>query len=207
MRTLLLPGMGAAGSMHAGLALAVPGVVALDWIDHRGCDDLPAYAGRLIERLAITPADAVGGSSMGGMVAAEIHRQVGCRGLALIGSCTDPQYIRPLLRRLLWLGRRTPFGWGQPLLAPVSRWSPILDDLRRTDPAFLRWACAALRAWSGVPDLPRVWRIHGGRDPLITPRGQPVDELIPTGGHVIAVSHTAAVAAWLRRAPWMAGQT
>jgi GNAT superfamily N-acetyltransferase len=203
MRLILLPGMGVDSRLHASLAAAVPGVVSANWIDHRGCDGLADYASRLTAQLGITATDAVGGSSLGGMVAAEIHRQVGCRGLALIGSCDDPRFIRPPLRRLTWFGERLPFSAVIKLLGPLQHASMLINMLRDSDGDFLRWACGALSRWDGARAAPgTAWRIHGRRDLLITARGQMIDRLVGNGGHVLALSHPHVVAAFLKRAPW-----
>jgi pimeloyl-ACP methyl ester carboxylesterase len=203
VRVVLLPGMGCDARLHAGIADLVPEVVSAAWPDHRGCTGLSDYAERVIARLRLTADDVVGGSSMGGMVAAEIHRGLGCRGLVLIGSCDDPRFIQPRLRRLTWVGERAPFAALSRVLAPLSRFSLLLDMLRRSDPEFLRWACGALGRWSGARARPgAAWRIHGTRDPLILARGQAVDRLVPRAGHVLALSHPRLVAAFIRRGPW-----
>jgi hypothetical protein len=203
VRVVLLPGMGCDARLHAGIAALVPEVVSAAWPDHRGCADLAGYAERIIARLGLTAADVVGGSSLGGMVAAEIHRRLACRGLVLIGSCDDPRFIRPPLRRLTWIGERAPFAALSRLPGALGRSSLLLDMLRRSDPEFLRWACGALGRWSGArARAGGAWRIHGARDALIRARGQGVDRLVPRAGHVLALSHPRLVAAFIRRGPW-----
>lgn len=204
-RVVLLPGLGCDARLHGEIAALSPGVVSAGYFDHRGCADLADYAERVIAHLGITADDVIGGSSLGGMVASEIHRRLGCRGLVLIGSCDDPRFIQPILRKLTWLGERMSFAAGLKFLGPLGNVSLLMDMIHHCDPEFIRWACGAVGRWQGARAAPgTAWRIHGGLDPVIVALGQKADQLIPSGGHIIALSHPALVAAFIRRGPWSA---
>jgi len=202
-RVVLLPGMGGDARMHAEIAALVPGVVSVGWPDHRGCTELGDYAERVIANHGITAEDVIGGSSLGGIVSSEIHRRLGCRGLVMIGSCDDPRFIQPLLRRMTWVGERVSLAASLKLLGPLGNVSLLMKMIHDCDPDFIRWACGALGRWPGARARPgSAWRIHGALDPVILATGQQLDQVLPTGGHIIALSHPKLVAAFIRRGFW-----
>ena len=204
-RVVLLPGMGGDARMHAEIARMVPGVESAGWPDHRGCPGLGDYAERVIDQLGITAHDVIGGSSLGGIVSSEIHRRLGCRALVMIGSCDDPRFIQPLLHRLTWVGERIPLAVILKLLGPLGNVSLLLKMIHECDPEFIRWACGALGRWPGARASPgAAWRIHGALDPVILATGQRLDQVLPTGGHIIALSHPQLVASFIRRGFWNA---
>jgi pimeloyl-ACP methyl ester carboxylesterase len=197
-RIILFPGMGGSAAMHRGLKRADARLVLADWCDHHGCDSLSAYAERCIERFAITADDAVGGSSFGGMVAAEISDRRRVRALFLIGSCVSPESISPLLYRLAAIGAKAPFGVATSSVASLRRHGVAFGDIMSDHPAFIRWGCSALRRWTGVHPRVPTFHIHGGRDRIIPARLVAADAVIPNGGHLLALSHPFHVAAFIR---------
>jgi len=66
--------------------------------------------------------------------------------------------------------------------------------LAATPPSFIRWAANAIFSWPGVVDLPiPVRHIHGDRDHLIPLRRVAPDCVIPGAGHLLNLTHAAAV--------------
>lgn len=197
-RLLLYPGMGATAAMYARLCARLPGLTACDWPKPPGLDSFADLARACIERHGIGPQDIIAGASMGGMVACEIHHRVGCRALVLIGSCSDPRAVP--LHRLAGLGARLLPDRLVAISAASVPGGARLKSSLLSDPAFVRWSLRAFAAWPGV-DLAgdvRVHRIHGLLDPVIPAVGVRADRLVPTGGHLIAITHAGAVARFLR---------
>lgn len=194
-RLVLLPGMGADARMHAGVAVLVPGLIAADWSPAVGGRSLDEVAALLIAHHRIGPDDAIGGSSLGGIVAGRIAERVGCRELVLIGSALHPREIAAPLRGLLGVGAVAPLGLAR--LAAASSARHLLSAMYVGIPtAFVRAMLGALRRWPGYRGSVPVRRIHGARDRVITP---PVSgaALIPGAGHLVAMSHPAICASHL----------
>ncbi len=200
-RIVLLPGMGADARLHAPLVTRDPRVVALDWLPHHGAQGLADYAQRFVTAGLVRAGDVVGGSSLGGMIAGEIARLLPVRALVLIGSCRHPRAVNPLALALSPLAKHFPFAVVSRALAALplpGRFAMLVRMAADCDQDFLRWACAAIPRWNGVEThtIP-VQHIHGAWDPLILPRGQAIDELIPRAPHPIAWTHPDAVAKFL----------
>src|SRR5665213_1971293 len=96
----------------------------VDLIPPERKESLPHYALRLAEKIGFQPGDAVGGLSLGGMLALEIARQCDASQVTLLSSCTHPHFIRPQFRAA---GR-------------FARWTPeiALHLLFKNIPVFLR---------------------------------------------------------------------
>jgi pimeloyl-ACP methyl ester carboxylesterase len=195
--------MGADARMHDGIRSDTFHIASVSWgAPPPGPATLANLAAACIRTHAITADDWVGGSSFGGMVAAEVALQVPVRGLVLFGSCTHPRFISPSLRHAARWGHHVPFA---PMLASSGAFTSLSGGsllsvmFTRTDPHFLSWACRALAGWRGVTVNVPCWRIHGSADRVITARGQPIDRIVPGAGHVVAMTHAGAVRAFLER--------
>lgn len=197
-RLLLYPGMGATAAMYARLCARLPWLTACDWPKPPGLGSFADLARACIARHGIGPDDIVAGASMGGMVACEIHRLVSCRALVLIGSCSDPRAVP--LHRVAGLGARLLPDRLVAFSAASVPGGMRLKSSLLSDPAFVRWSLRAFAAWPGVDFAgdPRVHRIHGLLDPVIPAACVRADRLVPTGGHLIAITHAGAVAGFLR---------
>jgi hypothetical protein len=190
---LLLPGMGATAALHGGLTA----VRAVDWPEDPSWRSLGDLAEICIHHFAVQPGDPVGGSSFGGMVAAEMAIRLPGSPLVLIGSALDPGAIPA--RGLLGIPERLV---RPALLAAAARTSPgpLTAMATACGAPFIRRACAALRRWQGVRrrDLGMVHHIHGLWDPVIPAPLVRADRYLAGGGHAIAWSHPAAVDQWIR---------
>ena len=102
IRTFLFPGMGATCAMYENLYRVNSDIVGCDWPKGNTFKSFSDLAKCCIQEYGITSNDVVAGSSMGGMVACEMFIELQCRGLVLIGSCSDPRSVP--LHKLAWLG-------------------------------------------------------------------------------------------------------
>jgi pimeloyl-ACP methyl ester carboxylesterase len=177
------------------------GVRFLDWPGYRGEASIEALAARIAGEHGIGRDDIVGGSSLGGMVAAEIAKRTGARALLLIGSALHPSEVHPALQALAAGADFIPI----PLLQAISgtlsagQQDTLLAMFRRADPGFVRAMARAVFAWEGaVPPSCPVARLHGALDGVIFPPAEGA-EIIPDGGHLIAMTHPDRVAEFIRR--------
>ncbi len=196
----LLPGMGATSEMYAGPWRALDGVRFIDWPFHDARLTTELSLGTLAEAIVdaagVRPGDAVGGSSLGGMVALEVAKRVPVSSVILFGSARGPEELPRLRATFAPLIDLAPLG----LVQKLGGWSsgPLGEQLRATPVDFLRRAIRALARWEGVGELScPVHQLHGETDLLIPrPEGVP---FIPGAGHVIAFTHAEACCEWLRR--------
>lgn len=209
---ILLPGMGADEQVFARQKHDVPGVVIPDWIAPRPREPLPAYAARLARVVDPGRPCYVGGASFGGFVALEMIPHLDVRGCFLIGSVRSSRELPCALRALRPAARAVrvlPFEVlqvvGRILFASVrpdssSDVSILLDEMSRSDAAFLRWACRAVIEWDGPAGPVRVpiHQIHGAADRILPPSRTRPDHVVPGAGHALSVSHPDAVTAFLR---------
>ncbi len=201
-RALILPGMGADAAMYAAPEYRALGAVEFaDWPAHHGEATIEAVARRIAADRALGPGAVVGGSSLGGMVAAEIAKQTGAGRLLLIGSALHPSAVNPALRTFAAGADFIPI----PLLQAISgmlsagQRDSLLAMFRRSDPAFVRAMARAIFEWGGAdpPSCPVAW-IHGALDGVIFPPTEGA-EIIPDGGHLIAMTHPERVAEFIGR--------
>jgi len=182
----LLPGMGADRRMYGPEWSALPDTTYLDWLPYSGEKTLRQVARRIVDEHHITSRDVVGGSSLGGMVALEIFRELDNPKVVLIGSAVSPREINTLLRLLAPLASITPFRLLQTLIGKHP--SDIASMFADSDAQFVRAMCLALPDWQGFdgPDE-RVVRIHGANDHVI--RCPATGHVLPRAGHLIAMTH------------------
>lgn len=183
----LLPGMGANTSMYNGAWRNLHNVVFLDWPRHQGDTALSDVATRLIQEHGITANDWIGGSSLGGMVAIEIYKQLNNPVVVLLGSAMNRDEIQPLLRTLSPLASATPIKFIQSLTKNSG--NSVIEMFQNSDPDFIKAMCAAIMRWDGFTgDRKMILRIHGEKDIVIK---CPKDaEIIKSAGHLVAMTHS-----------------
>jgi pimeloyl-ACP methyl ester carboxylesterase len=207
---IMLPGLGADARLLAPQAAAFPGLVVPPWIDPKKSEPLPAYAARLASSLPITHDTIVGGISFGGMLALEMARHTSPRAVILIASCRHPRAISAAARRFASVGLRLPLPNFASRLAPLAipALGPMGDEERRIILAmvdavplsFMRWGGRAILEWEGCESLPcPVFHIHGRRDRIIPIKAVAPDVTVPGAGHVVNLTHPAAVNAFIAR--------
>lgn len=184
----LLPGMGASKEMYQGAWLNLPETSFIDWPDYRGEATLAEVAKRIIEAYKITPSDCIGGSSLGGMVALEIFKNLGNPKVVLLGSALNAQEIRPLLKTLAPLASLSPITLIQTLTKSCT--THLVQMFNSSDPRFIKAMCLAVSQWEGFSgDKKKIVRIHGELD-LVIPCPQDKDtNVIKGAGHLIAMTH------------------
>lgn len=194
----LLPGMGATNEQYVGPWRALADVRFHDWPlgDERLRSDftLGTLAEAVIDRVRFQPGDAIGGSSLGGLVALEIAARLPVSSVVLLGSARGPEELPRLRSTFDALVDLAPLE----LVQRLGGWSggPLGEQLRATPVEFLRRSIRALATWEGVGALPcPVHRLHGERDLLIPcPDGV---TYVSGAGHVIAWTHAEQCCEWL----------
>ena len=197
----LLPGMAGGDRIFDRLGPLLPNARAINWIDPRSDESLAKYAVRIAAE--VTEADCfIAGVSFGGVVALEVSRIVQPRGCFLISS--NPNQLPPWLR--IWRifagsdCQRTLNGIGR-VASIIPRKSRTRSTGRITKLAgaaggWQRWATSAVLGWRPdcrVADV-SIIQIHGDADATFPIRYVTPDIIIPTGGHVLPLTHPNAVA-------------
>lgn len=198
---VLFPGMGADHRLFHKLRDAHQ-IVPLDLIRHEPHWRLADYARRYIELGLCRPGMTIGGTSMGGMLALEIAKQMPVERVLLIASCRSIAGINPALRGLSPLARVFPFGGAAkiPDTRILSRDHRLLLDMaRRTRPDFFRWSCREIMRWDGYAGPVEIRSLHGTRDFIMPIRLQSPDETVIGGGHFLTLSHPEVVSAFVDR--------
>ncbi len=182
----LLPGMGATSEMYGGPWRSLENSHAIDWPEYRGEKSVGEVAERLIDKHGIRSEDIVVGSSLGGIVALEIHRRVRTRHVILIGSAVAKDEINAFLLASIPLAEVVPMRMIQHIAG--MGFDEVSSMFAKADGEFVRAMCAGVGKWRGYDgSLQDVSRIHGDRDAVIQcPKNAHV---IAGGGHLIAMTH------------------
>ncbi len=156
-------------------------LIPIEWIEPLPKESLSSYARRLAQVIDIQEEFGLLGVSFGGMVAVEISKLFRPKITILVASAETRQELRWIYRgvgkanilrffpkgafhisiRLAWIL----FGTRNPIL------KEILDD---TDPAFAKWAAAAISQWDNQERIPNCLKISGSKDLILPPKDQNV---------------------------------
>jgi pimeloyl-ACP methyl ester carboxylesterase len=205
--------MGADARLFRPQLAAFPNLVVPNWIPPKPYESLAEYARRFAAVIDRGRPCFVGGASFGGFVALEMAPHLNARGCFLIGSARSPaelprriRLLRPfgravgampvrLLRPTAWVARQAVGRFSHPLTRSFLR------HLQQADREFLRWGSQAALGWTPSPDTAGVpvFQIHGGRDRIFPARRSRADLVLTDGGHLISLTHAAAVNDFLRR--------
>jgi pimeloyl-ACP methyl ester carboxylesterase len=200
MSSYILPGLGADASMYGEAFGNLNAVRYINWPAYNNEHTIAAVSERIIRENNIRQNDTVGGSSLGGIVAADISRHVNLHKLILIGSTLTPDNINPVLKRLSILSEITPVNLIQTLAGKASSLveNRLLNMFSNADALFIKSMCRAVFEWQGHPrPTCAVAHIHGAKDTVISPPSTGA-EIIRDGGHLIAMTHEQAVVKFLR---------
>ena len=172
--------------------------IFLNWPSYKGEISLPQLAVRIIQENNIVENSNIGGSSLGGMVASEIAKQIKINKLILIGSSNIPDRVNYLLKSLSNFSKYAPIKLVQFLIGktPALNGNELMKMFEEADHKFIRNMCKAIFEWRGnpVPDS-KVYAIHGIHDKVIYP---PKDNVtLINGGHLIAMTHPKEVTLFL----------
>lgn len=208
-RLVLLPGLGTDSRLFNGLRDMLGPIETPPWIPHRENESLHDYALRWAECIERDGRPLIlGGSSMGGLIAQEMADVLRPRAVVLIGSSRrgpkpslEQRAIHQMLRRLPagafrlsgWIARTMVGRWDQ---VPPDGQKLFINMMRRTRPAFIRWAVPAIVQWAGPANPPPcpVHHIHGRHDGMIRIEQVDPDRVIEDGGHLLNLSHPREVA-------------
>lgn len=204
-----IPGLGADERVFARLQLPEGfEAVHLKWIRPEKGEPLAGYARRLSAGINHQEPFVLLGLSMGGMVAAEIAAVYKPLCLVLLSSIPVSRQLPYYYR---WAGAiRLPQVIPIRLLQAGSLVKRIFTTeapeekklvqqmVRDSDPAFIRWAMNAIVQWKGNPETDSRIHIHGTGDGLLPLRFTDPTHLVKKAGHLMVLTHAAAVNEILR---------
>jgi pimeloyl-ACP methyl ester carboxylesterase len=183
--------MGATSAMYGESFRQIDSVRYPNWPEYRNETTIYHLAMRVIKEHGIADGDIVGGSSLGGMVAAEIAHHINLQRIVLIGSTTTPDKISPVMKTLSNFVDFAPLKLVQLFTGKVSSVmeARLFEMFSQTHPDFIKNMSRAVFEWQGNrnPACP-VSAIHGDRDRVIYPPDSET-AIIAGGGHLIAITH------------------
>jgi pimeloyl-ACP methyl ester carboxylesterase len=205
---ILLPGMAADGRLLRLQVAALPDVVTPAWIEPHDREPLIAYAERFARSVYPGGPCFVGGASFGGIVALEMAAHLHAEACFLVASVRSPHELPWRYRVLRPVSRLGPnhLGWAA---AWVNRWlaaalptgtTSRLKRLAEPRSIFLRWASWAVLDWRPSPGArrARVYQIHGAADRTLPLKYTRPDVVVPGAGHLLPLTHAAAVNDFIR---------
>jgi pimeloyl-ACP methyl ester carboxylesterase len=200
LTTYILPGIGADALMYGPAFKKLKDVQYLDWPIYNNEKSIKDISIKIINEYNIHSSDIVGGSSLGGIVAAEIAKNTKVKKIVLIGSTLTPQNISPILKKLSVLSEIAPIHLIQTFAGKASliNKNHLLKMFSTVDSAFIKAISKAVFEWDGNP-VPQCdySHIHGAKDLVIYPPKTGAT-IIDNGGHLIAMSHEEEVAAFIK---------
>lgn len=211
---ILYSGMGADSRMFAVQLAAIPELTVPHWLPPKQNETLRQYAHRLAADIDPDRPCIIGGASFGGFLALEMLPYINAKACLLVGAVRTPAELPwtiRIFRPLAPLCRLIPFElflWASGFLGATYAW--LLPRRIREflwlggslDADFFRWAAQAVLTWGkqGPPPATSVpvYHIHGERDRVLPLRRTTPTEVVPGGGHIIAITHPEQVTAFLR---------
>ena len=192
--------MGADATMYGPAFKNVQDVQYLDRPTYNNEKSIKDISLRIINENNIHASDIVGGSSLGGIVAAEIAKNMEVKKIILIGSTLTAENISPILKKLSLLSEIAPINLIKAFVGKASliNKNHLLKIFGNVDNAFIKAMCKAVFEWDGNP-VPQCdySHIHGAKDFIIHPPKTGAT-IIVDGGHLIPISHEEEVAAFLK---------
>lgn len=199
MHIYVLSGLGADESIFQKLDFGTWEPVFIQWIEPLKKESLESYAARLLVQVKMEKPVLLG-VSFGGMLAVEMAKIIDCQQVILISSAAVHSEI-PWIYRFLGRTGILPFipvgilkqanfitFWLFGMRTKEEK-NLLKNILKRTDPAFLRWAMYSIVHWKNQTLPPKIFRLHGGADRIL-PLGnmQQVEKVISGGGHLMVYS-------------------
>ncbi|MCC8426049.1 alpha/beta hydrolase [Mucilaginibacter sp. UR6-11] len=195
-KIFLIAGLGADTRLYNNIDLLDNEVEPVDWIEPNECDTLNTYAQKLIHQYFIYDNSIVIGTSLGGMIAIEIARQVKLNKVILISSIKTvneaPWYFKlfKVLPAYKLLSGRLLTNLGF-LIKPVfgnmsSRDAWLFNDmLRKSSPKFIKWAIGAVLKWDNEIIPANVYHIVGDKDLVFNYKKIKNATIIKGGTHIM----------------------
>lgn len=183
--------MGADSSMYGEAFRKLEGVKYIEWPRYKNEQTISELSRRIIKENSIQPNDIVGGSSLGGIVAAEISKLIKVNKIILVGSTLSSDNINPILRKLSALSEITPVKLIQVFAGKANsiHENILLKMFSHSESLFIKSMCKAVFEWQGnqKPSC-HVAHIHGEKDSVIFPPSTGAN-IVKNGGHLIAMTH------------------
>lgn len=173
-------------------------IVHLDYIKEIKNESLESYARRLAEKIDISENFAIVGLSMGGMIASEIskiHKPVITILISSASTCNQfprrfklAYYLR--LYKILPVHLFKSASIIKRLFSPESKADKevLLQLIRESDPAFIRWALGAILQWKNEQITEPMWHIHGSKDEILPIKNTKPTHVISKGTHLMVLS-------------------
>lgn len=202
LKFFLLPGMGADSTMYGSEFKKIDKLILINWPEYEYENSLANLAKKIIRLYQIQEGDIVGGSSLGGMIAAEISKYVKLKKIFLIGSSLISLKINPMLRHASGFVNIAPIYTIQKIAKNMAVFynghnKRVLEMFNKTNASFIKSMCLAVSKWEGchIPQC-RVFKIHGGKDKIIFPEKDSI--IIENAGHMIAITHELQVVKFIK---------
>lgn len=193
-----ISGLGADKRAFQFLDLSFCRPVFVDWIKPLRGETIANYAGRLREQISDEEPIIVG-LSFGGMIAAEIARQVPVKKLIFLSSAKSekeiPYYMRWL--RILPLHKTVPVSFLRSanhfvyrIMGVAKREDKIIFEemFYASDEQFIKWAINTIVHWRYNHVLSNAVTIHGTADILLPFRFVKTDHKVEGGEHLMLMT-------------------
>lgn len=195
-KIFLISGLGADTRLYNNIDLQEHEVVPVDWIEPHQTDTLTTYAQKIIFQYNIQPGSIIIGTSLGGMIAIEIAKQIPINKVVLISSIKTineaPWYYK--LFKKVPAYRLFPGTfyqeWGfiaKPIFGKFTEQDAWLfkDMLKKSSPVFLKWAMGAVLNWDNMIVPPNVYHIIGDKDRVFNYKRIKDATVIKGGTHIM----------------------
>jgi len=209
-KVFLISGLGADTRLYNNIEIPDEfEVIPVDWIDPHKTDTLTTYAQKIIYQYDIRPNSIIIGTSLGGIIAIEIAKKIDLKKVVLISSIKTiaerpgyfavfralpiykffPESSLPVIALLI----KPVFG----KIAGNDAWL-FQDMLRKSSPAFVKWAMGAILKWDNQILPPNVYHIHGDNDHVFPSRNIKHATIIKGGSHIMIFDKAKQVNKWLK---------
>lgn len=204
MKVYFISGLGADRSIFKHVQLPRNcQAVYLDWIPPQPSETLPHYALRLAEKIDTTENFALIGLSFGGMLAAEIAKQLNPSFVVLVSSVPIHKHLPTYFHwaGALRLHKAVPLAFIKKMSLMKRLFTAETDDdkkmlkimIRKIDMSFMRWAMNAILTWKNTELPVNVIHIHGTRDEVLPMRFVKPTHKIAKGGHLMILNRAAEI--------------
>lgn len=195
-----ISGLGADQRAYMFLQLEEYETRPIEWVQHDDNDTLSTYASKLIAQIDTSKPVVLIGTSLGGMLAIEIAKQIKVQHTFLISTlktrAEQPAYFSffRLFPMYDWMPNNVmgnPDFWLK-FLFPAgmkSEWKEMFADMfSKWTPQFLRWAMKASLQWNNDTTLENYTHIHGDQD-IVFPHVHIKNFMSISGGtHIMVLS-------------------
>jgi len=195
-KIFLIAGLGADTRLYNNIDLGDNEVVPVDWIEPNKTDTLTNYSQKLIHQYFITDNSIVIGTSLGGMIAIEIAKQVKLSKVILISSIKTiheaPAYFKFFraipVQHLLPGSLLVNLGFLiKPVFGKMSDNDVWLfnDMLKKSSLTFIKWAMNAVLAWKNETIPANLYHIIGDNDRVFNYKKIRNATVIKGGTHIM----------------------